>query len=550
MHGALCDEDPRLLPSPLQGLLRAQAYPHPVAHIELLETQLAWILITGERTYKLKRPVQYPFVDQRRLADRQRLCLEELRLNRRFTPQLYLDVQSVTVVNGAAHIGGSGAPIEYVVVMRSFDRREQLDQLVLNGRLHAGELAEFGGRLARTHRELTRTRNAHPPLRPARLAQAMTRNAEEAIVASGEFGTGPNIAKLAKRLTKEVELRESELLHRADAGLMGECHADLHLSNIVRLDGALFPFDCLEFDPELRWIDPAQDLAFLYADLLGYDAAHFAQELLNAYLAESGDYHATTVLPLYTADRALVRAKVMALQTGHARGLAADRAALLRLRHERYLRVARSALQAPVPQCVAMTGLPGSGKSWLAARLGRHLGAIVVRSDRERKRLAGLDAAAPSHSEANANLYDEQHTDAVYHQLMRHAADVLSGCHHVIIDANFGKRQQRAMIATLCRLRGYPLTFVQCAAPSAMLRQRIVERAATAQDPSEADLSILELQSAEREPIVDDEGLRVVSVDTTRDDALASVLGEFTPGTPKTDAPSVRVLDSPPPTFR
>jgi aminoglycoside phosphotransferase family enzyme/predicted kinase len=540
MHHGACDRGRPLLPAPLEGLLRAQAYPHPVTHIELLETQLSWILITGERTYKLKRAVQYPFVDQRELADRLRLCLEELRLNRRFTPQLYLDVQPVTVLNGAAQIGGSGLPIEYVVVMRSFDREEQLDQLVLNGRLRDGELAAFGGWLARTHRKITSARNAHPPLRPAQLLSAMRRNAEEAITASAHFGTGPSIAELARQLAKEVGLRDPELLHRADAGLMGECHADLHLSNVVRLDGALWPFDCLEFDAELRWIDPAQDLAFLYADLLGYDATHFANELLNAYLAESGDYHATTVLPLYTADRALVRAKVMALQARYARGLAPERAALLRLRHGRYLCVARSALQAPVPQCVAMTGLPGSGKSWIAARLGRRLGAVVVRSDRERKRLAGLDALAPSHSGTKANLYDEQHTEAVYHQLMRHAADVLSGHQSLVIDANFSKRRQRAMIASFCRFRGYPLTFVECAAPTAMLRRRIAEREAAAQDPSEADLSILELQAAEREPIADNECLRVVRVDTTRDDALASVLGGLTPGTPNAPLPPVQ----------
>lgn len=547
MHDGVCDCALRLLPSALKGLAHAQAYPHPVGEIELIETQLSWILIAGERAYKLKRPVQYPFVDQRQLADRQRLCLEELRLNRRFTPQLYLDVQPVTVVNGAAQIGGSGAPVDYVVVMRSFDRQQQLDQLVLNGRLHEGELAEFGGWLARTHRELTGIPNVRPPLRPARLLRAMGRNVEEAIAASGDFGTGPNIAELARQLTKEVERREPELLHRAEAGLMCECHADLHLSNILRLDGALRPYDCLEFDPELRWIDPAQDLAFLYADLLGYDAAHLAFELLNAYMAESGDYHATTVLPLYTADRALVRAKVMALQATHARGLGADSVALLRLRHERYLRVAGSALQRSVPQCVAMTGLPGSGKSWLAARLGRQLGAVVVRSDRERKRLAGLDAAAPSHSGANANLYDKQHTDAVYDHLMRHAADVMSGHHNVIIDANFGKRHQRAMLASLCRLRSCPLTFVQCEAPAAVLRQRITARQATALDPSEANLSILDLQTAEREPIADDECLRVVHVDTTRGDALAAVLSRFTQGTPKAPLLPVRSRSVQPP---
>jgi aminoglycoside phosphotransferase family enzyme/predicted kinase len=524
MHTERGARDLPALPSALRGLLRPQAYPHPVAQVELLETQLSWILIAGERTYKLKRPVQLPFVDQRRQADRAHLCREELRLNRRFTPQLYLDVQPVTVTSGAAQIGGSGEPIEHVVVMQSFDRREQLDRLVLERRLHEGELAEFGVWLARLHHTLATTRNEHPPKGPTQLARAVQRNAEEAAAASQVFGTGPRIVELARRLAQELERRQPELLRRAAAGLTLECHADLHLSNLVRLNGTLRPFDCLEFDPGLRWIDPAQDLAFLYADLLGYEAAHSANELLNAYLAESGDYHALTVLRLYTADRALVRAKVMGLQAGHARGLDSNAASLLRLRHERYLHVAESALQRQAARCVAMTGLPGSGKSWLAARLGRDLGAIIVRSDRERKRLAGIDALAPSHSGPQANLYDPRHTDAVYLQLLRHAADVLSGGCIAIIDANFGKRSQRALAGELCRSMAAALTFVQCEAPAAVLRQRIAARQAAAQDPSEADLVILELQAAERESIGDDECLRVVSVDTSQADALAVAL--------------------------
>lgn len=515
------------LPRSLKGLLRPSAYPHPVLKVELIETQLSWILIAGERVYKLKRPVSYSFVDQKHLEDRRRLCHEELRLNRRFASQLYLGVCAITADDGEARIGGDGRPIEYAVVMQVFDRHEQLDQLVLNKRLREGEIERFGSWLARAHQQLPRGLSALGVGQPAAVAAATARNAGECVAASGIFGTGPRGSRVAELLAIEAGYRQTALSWRAEAGFIRECHADLHLSNVVRLDGVLLPFDCLEFDPALRWIDTAQDVAFLYADLLGYDEPQMATRFLNSYLAESGDYHASVVLPLYVADRALVRAKVLALQAGNAHGQTAASAGLLRLRHERYLEIAEHSLQPRMPRCLMMMGLPGSGKSWLAAHLAAELTAAVIRSDLERKRLAGLDALAQSHSSAGGGLYGERQTDLVYERLARCAAEVLGGRRDVIVDANFGKRRHRRVLAELCQLMAVPLTVVQCEAPMPVLRERIASRLTSAQDPSEADLAILELQAAEREDIVSDERLQVIVADTTVKNAVARVLEQL-----------------------
>jgi uncharacterized protein len=355
-----------VLPAPLAGLMHPGAYPHAVASVQLLETPLSWILLAGDRVYKLKRPVRLPFVDQSLPAHRQHLCHEELRLNRRFAPDMYLEVCAVCAQEGQARIGGEGRPIEYAVVMRAFDRREQLDQLVLHKRLARAELEEFATWLAATHQQLPSQSGSFGPGQPEAVAAAMARNGAECAAASDIFGTTLRCRQLAERLTKEVCARAVALRWRAGAGCIRECHADLHLSNVVRLDGRLRPFDCLEFDPALRWIDAAQDIAFLHADLLGYHEPVLAAAFLDAYLRSSGDYHACLVMPLYTADRAMVRAKVLALQASALRD-GGDRE-LLRRRHARYLDVAEQALQRRTARCVA----PGN-RGWRRASRRRSM---------------------------------------------------------------------------------------------------------------------------------------------------------------------------------
>jgi predicted kinase len=223
----------------------------------------------------------------------------------------------------------------------------------------------------------------------------------------------------------------------------------------------------------------------------------------------------------------LVRAKVMALLAGEPRQTAEGQRDLQLRRHVGYLDVAEQALRQRSACCVMMSGLPGSGKSWLAAQLAPELEAIQVRSDLERKRMAGLAPLQPSHSHVGAGIYSEAQTAVVYQRLEQCVAEILSGHRIAIVDANFGLRSQRDAVAQLCSLLEVPLMVVHCEAPMPLLRQRIQSRLGSGSDPSEADVAVLEAQLAQRAPISADELLTVIAADTSRADVVAHVLGEL-----------------------
>jgi len=305
-------------------------------------------------------------------------------------------------------------------------------------------------------------------------------------------------------------------------GRIRECHGDLHSRNIVRVLGHLVPFDCLEYDPALRWIDTADEVAFLTSDMKARERPLRAHAFRTGYLAESGDYHACRVLALYEAHRALVRAKVAALSATQS-GEAGAREAL-RAEHARLVTSAGEALAPKAPRLLLMSGLSGSGKTWLARQLAVRLSAVHIRSDVERKRRAGLRELAPSHSRLGEGLYSREATAALYEDLVRAADDVLSGDIPAIVDATLLERAQRARFTELAARRGVSLQMIRCEAPAPLLRARIMERSSTGSDPSEAGLEVLAWQSAHAEPVRADEGIDVIPVDTAGSDALDQAL--------------------------
>jgi len=507
------------LPDHLQGLLTPAAFPHPVAAVEVVETQLSWVLLAGERVYKIKRPVVYPFVDFSTLERRRHFCLEELRLNRRFAPELYLEVCSISGSGEQARIGGPGPATEYAVVLRRFDRKEELDALVRDGRISAAELATFGKRLADIHKSLPRSTGDDAGGQPAAIAAAITRNVAECADAAGVFGGAARVAEVGRSLADECGRLQPALARRMREGCVRECHGDLHLSNVVRMNGELTPFDCLEFEPAFRHIDVAQDVAFMTADLHGYDQPRLATAFLNGWLTATGDYDACTVLRLYEADRALVRAKVLALLARATPGPTPPMFQQYARRHAGYVAVAEQALAPGAPLCIMMHGLPGSGKSWLAARLAAELAAVHISSDVERKRGAGLQPLDPSHSATGQGLYTAAQTELVYERLSQCAAQVLSGQRTVIVDANFGLQLQRAVLTARCRELGLRVCVVSCDAPTPVLLARIQSRQTHAAE-SEAGAAVLWQQMERRELIDAAEGLMIVVADTSQPDVV------------------------------
>lgn len=513
------------LPEPLCALLSARAYPHPVENVELIETHISWVLLAGRFAYKIKRPVCYPFVDLRARDRRQFLCEEELRLNRRFAPQLYLDVCRIVAVDGEARINANGPVLEHAVRMRRFERADELDRLLDSWRIAPGELEAFGRALAVLHARFPSAEQASPWGQAANIRARTLRNLEECAEASAVFGATESVAALRQLLEEKLTEAQPWMTVRRAGGRIRECHGDLHCRNVVRIDSRLVAFDCLEFDPALRWIDVADEIALLSSDLLARRRPVRAHAFLSGYLAESADYQACRILKLYQAHRALVRTKVAALTAAALPG-GAERTSL-RGEHDRLLACAggflgRSAIR---PKLVVMSGLSGSGKTWLAHQLAPRLAAMHLRSDLERKRRAGLAPLDSSHSNVGEGLYTPNQTDAVYANLAEAAEHVLCGGFTVIVDATFLRRAQRAQFLALAHRLNVPLRLVLCEAPTSVLRARLRTRAQDRGDASEANWSVLDWQIAHLENLsVEEEDIEAIRVDSAQADAVERIL--------------------------
>jgi aminoglycoside phosphotransferase family enzyme/predicted kinase len=523
------------LPEQLQALLYPRAYPHTVRSVHLLETHISWVLLTGRFAYKVKRPVHYPFVDLRRAAQRRRLCHEELRLNRRFAPELYLGACSVRQRDGEARIGGSGRIIEYAVRMRQFPHSQELGTLLDQRGIEPVELENFGLELARLHARLPAARARQRWGKPTAQVESMRRNARESVRAAQALGkpTAAAVRAVQARLERWIGTARPLLEQRFAARRVRECHGDLHAGNVVRHGGRLTPFDCLEFDPALRWIDVADEVSFLLMDLEARERPLHAQAFLGGYLSASGDYQSCLLLPLFQAHRALVRAKVMALNAA-ASGTSGSAARKARRDHDRYVECAQRALAMQRPKLVLMSGLSGSGKTWMAQRLAPALRAVHLRSDIERKRLAGLPALARSGSALGKGLYGRRVTRAVYDRLAQCAADALAGGYTIIVDATFGLSTDRARFRALAAALGIDTWIVYCHATRKTLEARIRNRHERANDPSEADIRVLDWQETQFTAPAPHEGVTVL--DTTKlapREIVSRIRGRSRAGTPR-----------------
>jgi hypothetical protein len=349
-------------------------------------------------------------------------------------------------------------------------------------------------------------------------------NLEECASAGKALGCTADLdslqAPLETLLASTAGLRAQRLAH----GHVLECHGDLHARNIVRCGPRLVAFDCLEFDPVLRWIDVADEIAFLLADLEMRQRPLHAQAFLNGYLTENGDYQSCSLLPLFRAHRALVRAKITAL-TGTDAGVPSAEAGAARRRYEMYVDTARRTVAPHQPILVLMCGLSGSGKTWLAQRLAPALAAVHLRSDIERKRLAGLSATDQSASPVGAGLYSHDATLKVYDRLAECATDTLQGGYTTIVDATFGRAEDRGRFRDLAVALGVRTGVVYCHAPRGVLRRRLLER--RHDDASEADLAVLSWQEERFEAPASSEGLAVLegrSADRTAIETLVALI--------------------------
>jgi uncharacterized protein len=491
------------------ALLNPSAYPHAVDRVERIDTHISTVLLAGDYAYKIKKPVDLGFLDFSTLEKRRRSCVEEVRLNRRTAPTVYLDVVPILGPATAARIAVSSGetPIEYAVRMRRFDPRLTLDHLAARGLLESEVIDRLAERVATFHAGAAEA----PP--QFGTPQTVQRQAETNIRA---LRTHLNSAVDRARLDALAEWSESEwraqsarMAARASSGCVRECHGDLHLANIVLLDGEPVPFDGIEFSDELRFIDIASDIAFTFMDLLDHGLARLAWRFLGAYLERTGDYDGLPLLRYYAVYRALVRAEVALIRlrqphlTVH-----------MRLREhasfEQYLGLAESLTRAGARIVVVMNGLSGSGKSTVALELAQQLAGVRIRSDVERKRLFGF---APQDDTGHA-VYSEAATARTYARMADLARAAVAAGVPVVVDAAFLRKVERDAFRVLAAQLGARFALVACEAPHAVMRSRVVDRVAAGRDPSEATLDVLDRQLGWAEPLAQEERVDCTVIDT------------------------------------
>ena len=496
----------------IQNLHDPACYDHPVVPVRVIETHISWILLTGDFAYKIKKPLDLGFLDFSTLDKRLHACCDEVQLNRRLAPDIYLDVVPIAGSPAAPRINDSGQAFEYAVKMRQFPAEATLDRLDAEGGLTARHVETVAARLARFHLDSC-----------ARASEDSPWGSPDAVwrpVAQNFAQIAPRLGDAADRKRLDALQRWSEAEHtrlaplmtaRKRDGFVRECHGDLHLGNLAWVEDQLLVFDCIEFNPELRWIDIQSEAAFCHMDLLQRGHADWAWLFLNLWLEATGDYAGLALLRYYAVYRALVRAKVAAIRFAQTAGSERDAA----LADVRMLLTLATALTRPPPPRLDIThGLSGSGKTTVTRTLMQTPGAIRLRSDVERKRLAGLDALAKTGSRIGGNLYATDATQRTYRHLAGLAGRLLDASWPVIVDATFTARWQRDLLRETARARGVIFRILDFPVPVATLRERILQRSRAGHDASEADLAVLQHQLDSEEPLGDDEQPAIVRMTT------------------------------------
>ncbi|MEC4749215.1 AAA family ATPase [Methylomicrobium sp. Wu6] len=507
----------------IQNLMSPSAYPHPVAAVRLVETHISWVLLTGDYVYKIKKPVNFGFLDFSTLEQRRHYCHEELRLNRRLAEEWYLGVVKIAGSIEQPQIDGSGDTIEYAVKMRQFPTAMTLKDRTKSGAIGPAEIDRITDLLADFHANIAKT------------------DAESPYGGSNNIKHwfDENYHHIRSRLKNSAQLRQLEAIEywgeaewQAKTGLMEqrkkdgfvrECHGDMHLGNMTFIDGNIILFDCIEFNPMLRWIDVISEVAFLMIDLLHFNLGTLAYRFLNRYLQQTGDYQGIRLLRYYLVYRALVLAKVSLLRSEqqHDDAMRAQNFTEYRI----YADLAERFTETSRPILLITHGFSGSGKSHYASQLAERISAVQLRSDIERKRLYGFRAEQSSGSRMGGGIYSEDASRKTYERLACLAQTVFEAGFSVIVDATFLKIAQRKQFRQLAVCCGVPFRILDFQAGDQVLIQRILQR--QHQDASEATIEVLQRQQQTAEPLRTEDQDDVIAIDSESDQAIAVLLSEL-----------------------
>lgn len=488
----LIDKGTNMSAELIKFLQNPALYNHPVEQFQVIETHISWVILTGPYAYKIKKPVDFGFLNFTQLADRKHFCEEELRLNQRLTHDLYLEVLPITGSVTKPQLAGQGEPIEYVLKMRQFPQHQLLSQLQARGELKAGQIDELASQIANFHQLTPKVALDLPFGSPEVVMAPVRQNFEQirAMLPEDEAGLS-QLAALEAWAEATYQRLQPLLAKRKAEGFVRECHGDIHLNNAAVLDGKVVLFDCIEFNQPFRLIDVANDIAFLVMDLEDRKLNALANRLLNNYLEQTGDYESLQLMSFYKAYRAMVRAKVALFSLTHVTEQSVQQAILSQ--YYNYANLAESYTFIPHRCLLITSGVSGVGKSYVALQVVERFAAIRVRSDVERKRLLGANTA-------KEQLYSAQATEQTYQRLYKLAKLSLQAGYITVLDAAYLKQAERMRALKLAEEQGVPFIIINCEAPLSVIGQHLEQRAMAAVDPSDATWQVVKQQLASKEP--------------------------------------------------
>lgn len=530
-------EDIAALPEYVRALLRPEAYPHGPSAVTLVQTHLSYVFLAGDLVYKTKKPVDFGFVQQLDLGTRERFCRNEVTLNRRLAPDVYLDVVAVVRrADGSTAVDvppSEGEVIEWAVKMRRLPEGATLDVLVREGRTPHDIAGRLVSRLVPFHEAAERASGGVAFAGPRAVAAWWERESGEAASFVGSTWT-PEDAAALRALVDETIARDGEVFtQRVVDGRVLRGHGDLQAKHVYVLGPRVADIvivDCIEFSEwfQIGWQDAGHDLAFLAMDLEAQGAPGVADEMVGGYLASTQDETLPLLQPLHRAFRAFVRGKVESIGAHAPEVPAAQRAALAESA-TRYFRLASSYAERRAPPClVVLCGPSGTGKSTIGGALASRIGAVMISSDAVRKRLAGLDPHTRVPEAYRAGLYAPEVTQRTYEEMRRRAGAHLVAGRPVVLDATHSREAERAAAIAVARAAGVPVLLVALTLSDDAALARIEQRQAGTLTTSDATPEVYRRQLEQFEPPRQTEG-PLISVDAADDvSALVErVVGEL-----------------------
>ncbi len=494
----------------VEQMMQPGFYPHPVKEpIRLMQTHVSYVFLTGDYAYKVKKPVNFGFLDFSTLEARQHFCLEEIQMNQPNAPEIYLEVLPVTQSDVGLELDGSGQPVEYALKMREFPQDDLFICMFEQGRLTETHMEELGRIVAQFHAKAKTSDYIRTFGEVSQIRQAFDENYQQ----TEKYIGGPQTREQfeeTKQFSDAFFTNRQELFkNRIQNNWIRECHGDLHLRNICLWQGKIQLFDRIEFNEPFRFVDVMYDVAFAVMDLEARQRKDLGNAFLNTYIEQTGDWEGLQVLPLYLSRQAYVRAKVTSFLLDDP-GVPEDAKQEAAATASDYYRLAWEYTKSNEGRLILMSGLSGSGKTTVARHLARRLGAIHLRSDAVRKHLAGI----PLEQTGGADLYTPEMSDKTYNRLLELGITLASLGFPVILDAKYDRQSLRQNAIATSTQHQLPVQIIHCTAPQEVLRDRLFSRTG---DVSDATADLLTQQQAAAEPFTDEEQSLVTTLDTTQD---------------------------------